>query len=230
MALEDLVAQFGPGAVDIASRGFLAAPERKRKAALHDLKMAAGRTDIETAKIQQNKLRVQTETLQDKNMREARDRSVVAATMLLQGAPDMATGVADVKKYFSTLQPEALGIDTPEEQQAYDTLLTFSDEDFVKGVSAMFYETDFYKEKTKAAAKRGTKFTISDRKMQLARKIARNKATKQEEEEFYLLINADPLQQLKMQLFKNYKPEQTTKPDEKSKDSLGDRLKRFFSE
>ena len=57
------------------------------------------------------------------------------------------------------------------------------------------------------------KFTSADRKAQLAKKMANNTATKEEKLEFDYLIQADPMDQLKRQIFQNYKPRNTPNAD-----------------
>ena len=69
------------------------------------------------------------------------------------------------------------------------------------------------------------KYTASDRKADLAKKISLGKATKAEKEEFELLIQADPMDALRRNLIKNYnKPP----PKPPAKPSFGDRLKSWI--
>ena len=69
------------------------------------------------------------------------------------------------------------------------------------------------------------KFTMADRKMELAKKIANKTATPQEIDEFDLLIQADPLDRLRREISKNF----NKSSEEKVNPSFGERLDKWFS-
>lgn len=101
----------------------------------------------------------------------------------------------DISNVPQEYDPTMVNMMISETMQMKDMITTAQKDVMARGLQRGTDEFNRALEKETANAS-GGKFTKSDRIMQLANKMANRKATKEEEEEYNLLINSDPIERL----------------------------------